>query len=98
MLGTWSRSTWCAALTNQRTTGFGNFLLSTMKSFLILISLVSLVSTTPLVYNEQFPLGTQQESYPGFDLDLNAVRLVQMEGESPVWMTELEKVINQRNS
>lgn len=85
--------------TNQRTAGFVNFLLfSTMKSFLILISLVSLVSTTPLVYNEQFPLGTQQGSYPGFNLDLNAVRLVQMEGESPVWMTELEKVINQRNS
>jgi leucyl aminopeptidase len=69
-----------------------------MKSFLIIISLVSLVSTTPLVYNDQFPVGTQQGSYPGFDLDLNAVRLVQMEGESPVWMTELDKVINQRNS
>ncbi|KIM45995.1 hypothetical protein M413DRAFT_441056 [Hebeloma cylindrosporum] len=63
-----------------------------MKSFLILISLVSLVSATPLVYNEQLPLGAQQGSYPGFDLDLNALRLVQMEGESPVWMTELDKI------
>jgi hypothetical protein len=79
-------------------TALGTSSFSTMKSFLILISLVSLVSTTPLVYNEQFSLGTQQGSYPGFDLDLNAVRLVQMEGESPVWMTELDKVINQRNS
>lgn len=67
-----------------------------MKSFLIILSLVSLVATTPLVYNVQFPLGTQQESYPGFDLDLTAVRLVQMEGEAPVWMTELDKV--KRNS
>jgi leucyl aminopeptidase len=65
-----------------------------MKSFAILIPLVSLVATTPLVYNEQLPLGVQQTSYPGFDLDLNALRLVQMEGESPVWMTELEKVKN----
>jgi len=63
-----------------------------MKSFAILISFVSLVAATPLAYNEQLPLGVQQTSYPGFDLDLNALRLVQMEGESPVWMTELEKI------
>lgn len=30
--------------------------------------------------------------HPGFDLDLNALRLVQLEGRDPVWMTELEKV------
>ncbi len=31
-------------------------------------------------------------TYPGFDLDLNALRLVEMDGRAPVWMTELEKV------
>ncbi|TBU32124.1 peptidase [Dichomitus squalens] len=32
-------------------------------------------------------------SYPGFDLDLNAPRLVQLEGqEEPITMTELEKI------
>jgi len=31
-------------------------------------------------------------NYPGFDLDLNELRLVQLEGRDPVWMTEYEKV------
>ncbi|KDR83532.1 hypothetical protein GALMADRAFT_235734 [Galerina marginata CBS 339.88] len=62
-----------------------------MKSFAILISLVSLIAATPLAYDEQTPL-TAQKQYPGFDLDLNALRLVQMEGKDPVWMSELEKI------
>lgn len=32
------------------------------------------------------------QTYPGFDLDLNALRWVQLEGQDPVLMTELEKV------
>lgn len=32
-------------------------------------------------------------TWPGIDLDLSERRLVQMEGESPVWMTELEKIL-----
>ena len=31
-------------------------------------------------------------NYPGYDLDLNELRLVQLEGREPVWMTEYEKV------
>jgi hypothetical protein len=31
-------------------------------------------------------------SHAGFSLDLNEQRLVQLEGKSPVWTTELEKV------
>jgi len=31
-------------------------------------------------------------NYPGFDLDLNELRLVQLEGRAPMWMTEYEKV------
>jgi hypothetical protein len=30
--------------------------------------------------------------YPGFSLNLNEMRLVQMEDKSPAWMTEREKV------
>ncbi|EPT01217.1 hypothetical protein FOMPIDRAFT_1120705 [Fomitopsis schrenkii] len=32
------------------------------------------------------------QTYPGFDLDLNALRWVQLEGQDPVLMTELEKI------
>jgi len=64
----------------------------TMKSFAILLSLVSLITATPLAYDYQSPLTAQITSYPGFDYDLNALRLVQLEGHDPVWMTELEKV------
>lgn len=66
--------------------------------YLALLSLVSLATATPLALvsnNEQVPFSNLEEhitSYPGFDLDLNAKRLVQLEGQEPVWMTELEKV------
>jgi bacterial leucyl aminopeptidase len=40
--------------------------------------------------SEQVPLDGLEKH--GFDLDLSAQRLVQMEGQKPVWMTELEKV------
>ncbi|KAF8914108.1 peptidase [Gymnopilus junonius] len=65
-----------------------------MKSFAILLSLVSLITATPLAFEAQIPLKAELATYPGFDLDLNALRLVQSEeSEEPVWMTELEKVI-----
>lgn len=63
----------------------------TMKSFAALLALVSIVAAVPAAYNEQIPLG-KQATYPGFSLDLNARRLVQMDGQEPIWMTELEKV------
>jgi len=66
-------------------------LLSTMKSFTILLSLVSLISATPLAYEGQMPLSVLP-TYPGFDLDLNALRFVQLESGDAVWMTELEKI------
>jgi len=66
--------------------------------YLALLSLVSLATATPLSLlssNEQVPFSNLVEhmtSYPGFDLDLNAQRLVQLEGQEPIWMTELEKI------
>lgn len=61
-----------------------------MKAILSLLSLASFAIATPVF--EQVPLNAKLATYPGFDLDLNAQRLVQMEGQDPVWMTELEKV------
>jgi len=65
-----------------------------MRSLSVLVSCIALAvaSTLPSV-PEQLPLSAYQHAYPGFDLDLNARRLVQMEGKAPVWMTELEKII-----
>ncbi|KAI0370284.1 peptidase [Pilatotrama ljubarskyi] len=61
-----------------------------------LLALVSAVVATPLsLYdNEQSPLGDfLPKSYPGFDLDLTAPRLVLLDGQDePVVMTELEKI------
>lgn len=66
-----------------------------MKSFTILLSFVSLITATPLAFEDQIPLNAGVATYPGFNLDLNALRLVQtQESEEPVWMTELEKVVN----
>ncbi|KAI0663041.1 peptidase [Cubamyces menziesii] len=68
-----------------------------MKAAAALLALVSAAIATPLsLYdNTQSPLGDLQlpTSYPGFDLDLSAPRLVQLDGQDePVVMTELEKI------
>ncbi|ETW84302.1 Metallo peptidase M28 [Heterobasidion irregulare TC 32-1] len=52
-------------------------------------AVVALPSQSPLIVNEVLNLDSFAD---GFDLDLNSLRLVQMEGQSPVWMTELEKI------
>lgn len=66
-----------------------------MKSICALLSLVSLAISSPVLQfsgdSEQQVLGYPTE-YPGFDLDLNELRLVELEGQAPVWMSELEKV------
>lgn len=69
-----------------------------VMKFLALLALVSAAVATPLsLYDNglQSPLGDfLPTSYPGFDLDLNAPRLVLLEGsDEPVTMTELEKVL-----
>lgn len=72
-----------------------------MKSFSLVsaIFLAGAVASPQLVpfASEQFPLDLGEPisvtSYEGFHLDLNAERLVEMEGQAPVWMTELEKVL-----
>jgi leucyl aminopeptidase len=62
-----------------------------MKSFSVLFLACAAIATPLSSFLDQVPLNDRLE-YPGFDLDLNAPRLVQMEGQAPTWMTELEKV------
>jgi leucyl aminopeptidase len=69
-----------------------------MKSFSALLSLACLAVAHPLSSSQdsgQVVLGGLEDhdvDYPGFDLDLTSRRLVQMDGQAPVWMTELEKI------
>ncbi|KAM5535635.1 hypothetical protein V8D89_010622 [Ganoderma adspersum] len=67
--------------------------------FLALLALVSAAVATPALSlydnSAQEPLLSDvlPTSYPGFDLDLDAQRLVQLEGQDePIVMTELEKI------
>jgi leucyl aminopeptidase len=61
-----------------------------MKSLAGLLSLLALVTSAvvALPYEPQ----SSFEVHPGFNLDLNAPRLVELDGHQRVWMTELEKV------
>ncbi|EKM59666.1 uncharacterized protein PHACADRAFT_170253 [Phanerochaete carnosa HHB-10118-sp] len=64
-----------------------------MKSFAALLALASLVVASPsLLLNTQQPLTNIQNEYPGYSLDLAALRLVQVEGKEPIWVPELEKI------
>ncbi|KAF9005460.1 peptidase [Cyathus striatus] len=68
-----------------------------MKSFSIPLLFASLAVAAPSIGvqgSEQFPLNTEDvDAYAGFNIDLNAPRLLQFENGSPIWMTELEKVL-----
>lgn len=86
-----SRVEWNHNVKVQRTRSFDFPLTINMKSFSVLLSFVSLIAATPLKHGGQTPFSNETPIYPGFDLDLDALRLVQLEGQSPVWMTELEK-------
>lgn len=73
-----------------------------MKSIFAGLSLASLALAIPFYSSENLNGGDQirlgqfnaedYANYPGYDLDLNELRLVQLEGRDPVWMTEYEKV------
>lgn len=70
-----------------------------MKRVFAGLSLACLALAIPF-YSSESPNGQVQlqfsvedyANYPGYDLDLNDLRLVQLEGREPVWMTEYEKV------
>ena len=65
------------------------------SSFLALASLLTLAIASPVTQlsDAQVPLGGDlPTSYPGYSLDLAEQRLVELEGQAPVWMSELEKV------
>lgn len=62
-----------------------------MKSLTCLVSLLAFVASgvVSLPYGDQ----TAFEIHHGFDIDLNAQRLIELDGGQRVWMTELEKVL-----
>lgn len=73
-----------------------------MKTVFAGLSLACLALAVPF-YSSENPNGGSQvqlgkftledyANYPGYDLNLNELRLVQLEGRQPVWMTEYEKV------
>jgi len=73
-----------------------------MRPLLLLLPVIggSLAATIPTLYGGNAPqvilngqtFDASSSAMEGFNLDLNEVRLVQMEGKDPVRMTELEKV------
>lgn len=68
-----------------------------MRNLLVLSSLLCLVSasirsTKFTSQDGQQPFGDYPTEHPDFDYDLNEMRLVELEGGVPVWMSELEKV------
>jgi len=67
-----------------------------MKSVYAVLSFVCVALAIPFFStgdNVQVPVVLEEHTnFPGFDLDLNELRLVQLEGQDPVWMTELDKI------
>ncbi|KAF8211279.1 peptidase [Mycena galopus ATCC 62051] len=62
-----------------------------MKYLLALVSLLVCVVNAAPADGDQAPFSVDYK-HPGFDWDLSAQRLVQIQGQPPVWMTELEKI------
>jgi hypothetical protein len=63
---------------------------ASMKSLTHLVSLLAFVASgvVSLPYGDQATF----DIHPGFNIDLNSQRLVELEGHQRVWMSELEKV------
>ncbi|XP_006460164.1 hypothetical protein AGABI2DRAFT_191928 [Agaricus bisporus var. bisporus H97] len=61
-----------------------------MKSLASLLSLLALVASGVIALPHESQ--TTFEVHPGFDLDLGAQRLVELEGHQRIWMSELEKI------
>ena len=64
-----------------------------LKLLAFLLSIVSLGKANPIGFAQDNQTRTPF-TYDGdlSGLDLNSLRLVQLEGRDPVWMTEIEKV------
>jgi leucyl aminopeptidase len=57
-------------------------------SLTLILAYLSVGNALPRPFSRQEVLGVED----GINLDLQDMRLVEMEGQPPVWMTELEKV------
>ncbi|KAJ2916509.1 hypothetical protein MD484_g3917, partial [Candolleomyces efflorescens] len=64
-----------------------------MKSFGALLALLTLAIAGPVAQysREQFPMELPT-SHPGYSLDLGEMRLVELEGQAPMWVSELDKI------
>ncbi|KAF7369717.1 Peptide hydrolase [Mycena venus] len=62
-----------------------------MMKYLLALVAVSCVAVAVPAGGEQAMFDVDYK-HPGFDWDLSAQRLVQMEGQAPIWMSELEKI------
>ncbi|TFY69933.1 hypothetical protein EVJ58_g152 [Rhodofomes roseus] len=56
------------------------------------LAIISLAAVGAAYSDDQITLQNSAQTHPGYDLDLGAVRWVQLEGQDPVLMTELEKI------
>lgn len=61
-----------------------------MKTTALISLFASLAAASPVLLEQQ-PFEALNSIEPGFSLDLNAQRLVEMQGKPPVWMSELDK-------
>ncbi|KAI0729965.1 peptidase [Fomitopsis betulina] len=60
--------------------------------FQLLFAGIAFATVAAAYRDDQYILQESLQTYPGFDLDLDALRWVQLEGQEPVLMTELEKI------
>lgn len=60
--------------------------------FQLLFAGIAFATVAAAYRDDQYILQESLQTYPGFDLDMDALRWVQLEGQEPVLMTELEKV------
>ncbi|KAJ7276247.1 peptidase [Mycena haematopus] len=68
-----------------------------MKYLLSLVALACVTNAAPATddqapFTVDYKRPTVDYKHPGFDWDLSAQRLVQIQGQPPVWMSELEKI------
>ncbi|PFH52872.1 hypothetical protein AMATHDRAFT_56432 [Amanita thiersii Skay4041] len=63
-----------------------------MKAAFLTVSFVCAALAVPLHLMQDSQVPMTPAVYPGFNLDLNAPRLLRFEGHEPVWGTELDKI------
>ncbi|KAF8639864.1 hypothetical protein AX17_001119 [Amanita inopinata Kibby_2008] len=63
-----------------------------MRTVLFTVPFICGALAIPLGLSGSAQAPVNLDIHPGFDLDLDALRLVQFDGQDPVWITELDKI------